>query len=91
MTQASESEQANKKEVTRYEKAGHIIFHGDASQVLLEQIPAGSIDLVFVDPPYNIGKKFGDFHDKWASDENYLKWAYNWLNECIRVLKPSGS
>lgn len=75
---------------SRYEKNGHIIFHGDTLGIL-PQLKDGSIDLIFIDPPYNIGKKFGDFYDKWDSDKSYANWAYKWLDECIRVLKSSGS
>lgn len=46
---------------------------------------------MFVDPPYNIGKKFSNFHDKWPSDIEYAKWAYQWIDECVRILKPTGS
>lgn len=75
----------------RYENAGHILFHGDALNILSSEIASESVDLVFVDPPYNIGKKFAAFHDKWESDEEYINWAYKWLDECIRVLKPNGT
>jgi len=51
------------------------LFWGDAMQVLEEQIPDGSVDLVFADPPYNIGKRFGEFHDRWPSDEAYAEWC----------------
>jgi site-specific DNA-methyltransferase (adenine-specific) len=40
------------------------IFLGDAITVLNEYIEDESIDLIFVDPPYNIGKKFPNFQDK---------------------------
>jgi site-specific DNA-methyltransferase (adenine-specific) len=66
------------------------IYHGDCLQVLPE-IPDESIDLVFADPPYNIGKKFGDFKDQWPSDSEYVAWCSLWLTHCIRVLKPNGS
>lgn len=77
--------------MSRYEKEGHIIYHGDALEVMKNEIPDESIDLVFVDPPYNIGKKFADFHDKWPSDAEYAEWAYKWIDECIRILKPTGT
>ena len=51
--------------MAKYEKNGHTIYHGDALDVMRSEIPDEFIDLVFVDPPYNIGKKFADFHDKW--------------------------
>ncbi len=77
--------------MAKYEKDGHIIYHGDALEIMKQEIPDESIDLVFVDPPYNIGKKFADFHDKWSSDAEYTNWAYQWIDECIRILKPTGT
>ena len=66
------------------------IYHGDAIEVL-RQIPNESIDLIFVDPPYNIGKDFAGRKDKWGTDEAYLKWCYEWIDLCISKLKPNGS
>ncbi|MFB2921718.1 adenine-specific DNA-methyltransferase [Aerosakkonema funiforme] len=74
-----------------FEKDGHTIYHGDAIAILRSCIPDNSIDLIFADPPYNIGKKFANFDDRWSSDTQYAEWSYQWLEECIRVLKPSGS
>lgn len=74
-----------------YTDGYHKIFHGDALFVMQQSIPPESVDLIFVDPPYNIGKKFSTFDDKWHSDEAYAKWCYQWLDEAIRVLKPNGS
>lgn len=75
----------------RYEANDHVIFHGDALEVLPAAIASESIDLVFADPPYNLGKQFAEFHDKWACEADYAQWAYRWLDECIRVLKPNGT
>lgn len=77
--------------MSKYENEGHTIYHGEALEVMKNEIPDESVDLVFVDPPYNIGKKFADFHDKWPSDAEYAKWAYEWIDECIRILKPTGT
>lgn len=77
--------------MTKFEKNGHIIYHGDALEILKNEISDESIDLIFVDPPYNIGKKFADFYDRWPSDAEYVEWAYQWIDECIRVLKPTGT
>ena len=67
------------------------IIHGDALQALSECISDNSVDLVFADPPYNIGKNFAGCLDKWDSDESYLHWCYNWLDLCIQKLKPTGA
>lgn len=70
----------------------HIIYHGDAVCVLeSDRIPEASIDLIFVDPPYNIGKNFNGRRDKWPSEKAYFAWVSRWLDLCIRKLKPTGS
>ncbi|MEH1900707.1 adenine-specific DNA-methyltransferase [Nostoc sp.] len=75
----------------RYGNEGHTIFHGDALHILSSEISSESVDIVFIDPPYNIGKRFSNFYDKWESEEEYAKWAYKLLDECIRILKPNGT
>lgn len=77
--------------MSKFEKDGHQIYWGDALDILRNEIASESIDLIFIDPPYNIGKIFSEFHDRWSSDESYAKWAFQWLDECIRVLKPAGT
>ncbi len=74
-----------------FEKHGHAIIWGDVIEALTTQIPDGSVDLVFADPPYNIGKNFNGRRDRWPSDEAYLSWCYQWLELCISKLKPTGS
>lgn len=69
----------------------HKIFNGDAIEVLENKIKDNSIDLIFIDPPYNIGKDFNGRKDKWETDEAYLKWCYKWLDLCLNKLKPTGS
>ncbi|WP_423908049.1 adenine-specific DNA-methyltransferase [Candidatus Spongiihabitans sp.] len=75
----------------KYEIDGHTIYHGDAIDVLRSEVKDSSVDLIFVDPPYNIGKKFSDFEDRWPSGAAYAEWAYKWIDECIRVLKTTGT
>lgn len=66
------------------------VYNGDCFDCLLD-IEDNSVDLIFADPPYNIGKKFGDFIDTWSSDTQYAEWCYKWLTLCINKLKPNGS
>lgn len=68
----------------------HKIIRGDALEVLKE-LPDKFVDLIFADPPYNIGKNFNGHIDKWSSEEDYLNWCYQWLDLCVRKLKPKGS
>jgi site-specific DNA-methyltransferase (adenine-specific) len=63
------------------------LARGDAL-AWLPTLPAASVDLVFADPPYNIGKASWD---NFASDQAYLAWSERWIGEAARVLKPSGS
>ena len=74
----------------QYGDESNSIIHGDSLEAL-RNFSSNSIDLIFADPPYNIGKTFGDFVDTWPSEDAYAEWSYQWLNECIRILKPSGS
>jgi len=52
---------------------------------LMKDIPDNSIDLVVMDPPYNIGK------DSWDKIDNYIDWMGNVFTELERVLKENGS
>ncbi len=47
-------------------------------------------DLIFADPPFNIGYKYDKYHDAKAS-EQYLAWTRDWIGACVGVLKPQGS
>lgn len=72
-------------------KNNQTLILGDAIEILKEKIPKESIDLIFVDPPYNIGKNFNGLKDKWAKDEDYLNWCYEWIDLLISKLKRNGS
>lgn len=56
----------------------------------LKKIETDSVDIIISDPPYNIGKNFGLYKDKMELN-SYLLWCDDWIKECIRILKPSGS
>ena len=77
--------------MVKYGNDRHTLIWGDAVEVLDSELPDNSIDLIFADPPYNIGKNFNGFKDKWKNDSDYLEWCYQWLDLCIRKLKPNGS
>jgi site-specific DNA-methyltransferase (adenine-specific) len=86
-----EIDKTHPKEKLEYVSDGiSTIFHGDSLKVL-KNIKDESVDLVFADPPYNLGKDFGNNSDKWDSVTKYLEWCQEWINECIRILKPDGT
>ena len=48
-----------------------------------------SMDCVFADPPFNLGKVYGRGEGSDAlATEGYLQWSHTWLKECSRILKP---
>ena len=68
----------------------HKIIYADALEAL-KTLPDNSVDLIFADPPYNIGKNFNGKIEKWDTEESYLEWCYEWLDLCVQKLKPNGS
>lgn len=76
--------------IEEYKNQLTTVMHGDCLQIL-PTIPDESVDLIFADPPYNIGKRFSEFKDTWPTDLDYASWCYEWLTHCIRKLKPTGS
>ena len=65
------------------------ITQGDALEVL-RQIPAESVDMAFADPPFNLNKKYSNYKDD-RNTIDYLEWCYKWLDEMVRIVKPTGS
>ncbi len=56
----------------------------------MKSLPAGSVDLVFADPPFNIGYDYDVYRDELES-EHYLKWSSQWIAAVHQVLKPTGA
>ena len=65
------------------------IYNGD-SLIKMKEIPSNNVDLIIADPPYNLGKDYGNESDKRCFDE-YLAFSKKWLTEADRILKPNGS
>ena len=68
----------------------HIIGLGDCLDVL-DNIEDKSCRLIFADPPYNMGKNFGNNKDRWESGNDYANWCILWINKCIEKLTDDGS
>jgi site-specific DNA-methyltransferase (adenine-specific) len=56
----------------------------------LAQMPAACIDLIVADPPYGLGKDYGNDSDK-LDAEDYLAWTTQWVDLALPRLKPTGS
>lgn len=72
------------------ENEQHKIIHGDVMEAM-QMLPDNSVDLIFSDPPYNIGKNFNGHIEKWKTEDAYLNWCYKWIDLCIKKLKTNGS
>jgi DNA modification methylase len=69
--------------------AANHLYQGDCIE-LFGQVAPGSVDLVFADPPFNIGYSYDVYHDRRASEE-YLDWSRKWMQGVRQALKPSGT
>ena len=67
-----------------------MVILGDSLKIM-RLMKSESVDLIFVDPPYNIGKDFGNSKDKWDDVDSYIKWCKEWIDACMRILKPNGT
>jgi site-specific DNA-methyltransferase (adenine-specific) len=67
-----------------------LLYQGDCLQ-LLPAVPDETIDCVFADPPFNLGKDYGSKINDNLAEARYVEWSYQWLGELVRVLKPGGS
>lgn len=56
----------------------------------LPHLPPGSVDLIVADPPYGLGKDYGNDSDKLAASA-HLAWTQAWLDGAIATLKDTGS
>jgi site-specific DNA-methyltransferase (adenine-specific) len=65
------------------------IIYGDCIKVL-GKVREPFADLIFADPPFNIGYKYDKYRDK-VERNNYIAWTKDWMSVCKNVLRPHGS
>lgn len=58
---------------------------------MLGLLPDAFVDLLFVDPPYNMDKVFGAEQFKEMDDARYTEWLDVWVSQCVRLMKPDAS
>ncbi|MBO4284817.1 MAG: site-specific DNA-methyltransferase [Alphaproteobacteria bacterium] len=63
---------------------------GDAFKILAK-LPKGFVDLLIVDPPYNLTKDYEGKKFKAVSDEEYAKYTASWIEKILPLLKPNAS
>ena len=65
------------------------VIQGSALECL-KKIDSQSADVIIADPPYNLGKDYGNNTDKKTFDE-YMEFSRKWIHESKRVLKDTGT
>jgi len=58
---------------------------------VIDFLPLNFVDLLFVDPPYNLTKTFNNCSFKQTSVRQYMDWMESWLRKVVKLLKPSAS
>lgn len=58
---------------------------------ILPTIEEGSVDLLFADPPFNLGKEYGNGRSDSLTEHEYLDWCRQWITDGVRSLKPGGA
>lgn len=70
-----------------YKHPNGTLWNGDSIE-WLKTLEDESVDLIFADPPYNIKK--ADW-DTFETQEKYINWSMQWIEQAARILKPTGT
>ena len=74
----------------KFELNENSVICGDFFEIN-SQIPDKYVDLILIDPPYNITKKYGENTFKAMSDDEYFNYVLKIFKHCLRVLKDNGT
>src|ERR1051325_1640708 len=66
------------------------LFKADCLHIM-RQMKSDSVDCVFADPPFNLGKDYKNGFKDSISQREYYDWCENWISEGSRLLKPGGA
>lgn len=66
------------------------VIKGDTFETI-KLLPDSFVDLLIVDPPYNLTKEYDGTKFSKTNDESYIEWFEKWVKELPRVMKPNGS
>ena len=96
VTLSKDERKSYKKELIKINKPTDVnnllnkVINQDLFEII-DYLPEKFVDLLFIDPPYNLCKNFNKLKFKKTSIEDYTKWLDSWLNKLIKVLKPDAS
>jgi site-specific DNA-methyltransferase (adenine-specific) len=67
-------------------------YIGDCRELLplIPEVQAGTVDLVFADPPFNWNRAYDEWDDQMKEDE-YLTFTFDWIDLCVKALRPGGA
>ena len=66
------------------------LYEGDCLSIM-PSLKSESVELVFADPPFNLGKSYSSKIDDALGEREYLDWSKRWITESVRLLKPGGT
>lgn len=75
-------------DVTEFEKD---LIYNDALEELVKLVPEKSVDLLILDPPYNLSKDFGKVKFRGTDDDSYEEYLESWFPKLIPLLKDTAS
>jgi site-specific DNA-methyltransferase (adenine-specific) len=96
LTLSSEELELYQKQLLQLEGAADVeailnrTLHQDLLAIM-DWLPTGFVDLLFIDPPYNLTKTFGETEFKERSLLAYQEWLESWLPQLLKTLKPTAS
>lgn len=67
-----------------------VLYQEDCLKIL-PLLPENTVETVFADPPFNLSKKYGKKFSDNMPDHEYVIWCKQWLDHCIRLLRPGGA
>ena len=76
--------------ITHIKMRKNKIYNMDVLKFLKSFKEKDIFDLILIDPPYNIGKDFGNNNDK-MEIADYINWSHKYINECLRLIKSSAT
>lgn len=66
------------------------LYEGDCLKIM-PALPSESVDVVFADPPFNLGKAYSSRINDALQEHEYLDWSKQWIVDAVRLLKLGGA
>jgi site-specific DNA-methyltransferase (adenine-specific) len=89
MVKSSQKRRRRDSSTRRNRRSTQMVYNEDCISGMAK-LGDNTADIIICDPPYNIGKDFGNDSDKQEMGA-YLQWCDAWIKQCIRILKPRGT